>query len=297
MTITSHAPPETTTNNPDPRSTAFTPPRVLIIAGSDSGGGAGIQADIKTVTALCGYAMTVVTAITAQNTQEVRSIAMMSPEIISAQCQAVLDDIGADIIKIGMLGDAPTVEVVATLLQEHAPEIPVVLDPVMQAKAGSELLDDPAAAALKEQLIPRATLVTPNIPEAEQLTGLTIETPDDMEQAARQLVADGAKSAIVKGGHLDDKRIYNVLCHGDDVHVSEAKRLDSRNTHGTGCTFASAMATLITHGYRYRDALATAQLYIEGAMTYAPGYGAGNGPMEHGWNITPPVLADAARFA
>lgn len=257
--------------------------RVLIIAGSDSGGGAGIQADIKTVTALGGYAATAITAVTVQNTLGVSAIHPIPPEIITAQARAVLDDIGADAIKTGMLGDLAAVRAVAALLAGAT--IPAVIDPVMVAKGGAVLLEPSALAAVRELLVPRATLLTPNAPEAEALTGLAIASLDDQRQAAEVLLAAGAAAVLMKGGHLPGDRVIDLLITPAGETAFEAERIATRHTHGTGCTLASACAVGLAQGLPLTEAVARAWAYVQEAIARAPGFGAGRGPLDHGWPL------------
>jgi hydroxymethylpyrimidine/phosphomethylpyrimidine kinase len=257
--------------------------RVLIIAGSDSGGGAGIQADIKAVTALGGYAATAVTAITVQNTLGVSAAYPVAPDVIAAQAQAVLDDIGADIVKTGMLGDAEVVERVAQLLDAWAR--PAVIDPVIVAKGGARLLADDALDPLLSLLVPRAALLTPNAPEAEALTGRTVETSDDLRRAGDALLAAGAGAVLMKGGHVPGERVVDILMTPYGETTFEAERIDSRNTHGTGCTLASAVATGLAQGMSIEAATARAWDYVHQAILRAPGIGRGAGPIDHGWPL------------
>ena len=257
--------------------------RVLIIAGSDSGGGAGVQADIKTVTALGGYAASAITAVTVQNTLGVTGVHPIPLDIIEAQVRAVLDDIGADVIKTGMLGDAATVERVARLLEAFT--IPAVIDPVMVAKGGAPLLAAEAVATVRDRLVPRAALLTPNAPEAQALTGLTIATPDDLRRAGEALLAMGAKAVLMKGGHVAGDRVVDLLMTADGETAFEGERIDSRHTHGTGCTLASACATGLAQGLPLTAAVARAWDYVHEAMLRAPGFGAGHGPLDHGWPL------------
>lgn len=215
--------------------------RVLIIAGSDSGGGAGIQADIKTVTMLGGFAATAITAVTVQNTLGVTGVHPIPLDVVEAQVRAVLDDIGADAIKTGMLGTVETVERVARLLDEGAP-IPAVVDPVMIAKGGAPLLAAEAVEAVRRLLVPRAALLTPNAPEAEALTGLPVGDHDQARRAGEALLALGAKAVLMKGGHIPGERVVDLLMTPDGETVFEGERIDTRHTHGTGCTLASAFA-------------------------------------------------------
>jgi len=257
--------------------------RVLIIAGSDSGGGAGVQADIKTVTALGGYAATAITAVTVQNTLGVTAVHPIPPATIAAQARAVLSDIGADVIKTGMLGEIEVVELVAELLDEAA--APAVIDPVMVAKGGQRLLADEALASVRQLLVPRAALLTPNAPEAEALTGLAVETPDDQRRAGEALLAAGAGAVLMKGGHVAGERVIDILMTPYGETSFEAERSTSRHTHGTGCSLASACATGLAQGLSLEAAAARAWAYVQEAIARAPGFGAGHGPLDHGWPL------------
>lgn len=257
--------------------------RILIIAGSDSGGGAGIQGDIKTVTCLGGYAMTAVTALTAQNTQGVFGIHPVPYDFIEQQIRLVLEDIGADCIKTGMLHDAGTIETVARVLADY-PEIPLVLDPVMVAKGGSALLQTEALAALKEKLIPRALLITPNIPEAELLLGDGYKIDEhNMQGAAKSLLELGSKAVLLKGGHLKSNLISDILIDNSASWVigSASVRIHTPHTHGTGCALASAIATHIAQGIDLIQAFELARKYVQQAIRTAPGLGKGHGPLNH----------------
>ncbi|GGL49526.1 MULTISPECIES: bifunctional hydroxymethylpyrimidine kinase/phosphomethylpyrimidine kinase [Caulobacter] len=261
--------------------------RVLVLAGSDSGGGAGIQADIKTITALGGYAATAITAVTVQNTLGVSAVHPIPLEIVEAQARAVLDDIGADAFKTGMLGDAATVEVVARVL-DSARGVPAVIDPVMVAKGGASLLADQAVGALKSLLVPRAALLTPNAPEAAALTGLAVETTDDLRRAGEALLALGAHAVLMKGGHVlngegGGERVIDLLITRQGETAFEGERIDTRHTHGTGCTLASACAVGLAQGLSLTESVARAWNYVHEAMLRAPGFGAGHGPLDHGW--------------
>ncbi|WP_332765685.1 bifunctional hydroxymethylpyrimidine kinase/phosphomethylpyrimidine kinase [Phenylobacterium sp.] len=258
--------------------------RVLIIAGSDSGGGAGIQADIKTVTALGGYAATAITAVTVQNTLGVTGVHPIPAAVVEAQARAVLDDIGADAIKTGMLGDVAMVETVARLL-DSARSLPAVIDPVMVAKGGANLLAAEAVAAVRTLLIPRAALLTPNAPEAEALSGLAVATTDDLRRAGEALLRLGARAVLMKGGHVDGVTVVDVLMTPDGETTFEGERLQTRHTHGTGCTLASACATGLAQGMSLTEAVARAWAYVHEAMRRAPGFGAGHGPLDHGWPL------------
>jgi hydroxymethylpyrimidine/phosphomethylpyrimidine kinase len=261
--------------------------RVLVIAGSDSGGGAGVQADIKTVTALGGYAATAITAITAQNTLGVSAIHAVPAAMIAAQIDAVLEDIGADAIKIGMLGNGVTVRLVAEHLS-RASEIPAVIDPVMVAKGGQALADDRAVDLMKRLLVPAAALFTPNAPEAAALTGLVIETTDDLRRAGEALLNLGAKAVLMKGGHIPGERVVDVLMTADGETSFEGPRINTRHTHGTGCTLASACATGLAQGFSLEVAVARAWGYTAEAIRRAPGFGTGAGPLDHGWAMRRP---------
>jgi hydroxymethylpyrimidine/phosphomethylpyrimidine kinase len=258
--------------------------RVLIIAGSDSGGGAGVQADIKTVTMLGGYAATAITAITVQNTLGVMDVARLPPELILAQARAVLDDIGADAIKIGMLGGRKTVEAVAELL-DGAAGIPAVIDTVMAAKGGRALLSGRALDALLNLLVPRAALLTPNALEAEALTGIVVADLDGQRRAGEALLAMGAHAVLLKGGHVAGPQVIDLLLTPTGETLLEGPRLDTRHTHGTGCTLASACATGLAQGMRLEDAVARAWAYTAEAIRRAPGLGSGHGPLDHGWPL------------
>jgi len=260
--------------------------RVLVIAGSDSGGGAGIQADIKTITALGGFATTAITALTAQNTCGVQGVFPVEPEFVGRQIDSVLQDIGADAIKTGMLLSADTVEVVVRALRRGASGIPLIVDPVMVAKGGASLLDDAAVHTLKRHLIPMAALITPNLPEAEVLTGRTIESAEDIDPALDALMALGAGAVLLKGGHLPGDDIIDVLrtADGDELRLTHS-RIATTSTHGTGCTLASAIAAGLAEGLRLRDAIILAERYVRDAIRFAPGLGKGHGPLDHGFRL------------
>jgi hydroxymethylpyrimidine/phosphomethylpyrimidine kinase len=263
---------------PEPDSTK---PRILVVAGSDSGGGAGIQADIKTITMLGGFAMTAVTALTAQNTLGVDEVLPVEPRFVALQMKSVLTDIGADAIKTGMLGSARVVEAVADVCESLAFGVPLIVDPVMVAKGGARLLDKGAHDALVLRLLPLASLVTPNVPEAEILTGMTIKTPRDLERAADALLALGPSAVLMKGGHLEGDTVVDVLRTADGAdHRFEGPRIVSRSTHGTGCTLASGIAAGIAEGLTLQGAVARARDYVIEAIRRAPGLGKGHGPLE-----------------
>lgn len=271
---------------PEPRG------RVLIIAGSDSGGGAGIQADIKAVTALGGYAATAITAVTVQNTRGVTGIHAIPLDIVTGQIEAVLGDIGADAIKTGMLPDPDLIAAVAARLEAQSPPIALVLDPVMVAASGDVLVSDAAIAAIRDQLLPLAHLVTPNAPEAERLTGVKVEDLDGQREAGEALLAKGAKAALVKGGHLDGGEVIDVLVTRNGVRIFSRPRIRTRNTHGTGCTLASACAAFLAQGLSLDRAVEQAGDYLHEAIRRAPGFGEGAGPIDHAW-----PLKDAAGFS
>ena len=261
--------------------------RVLIIAGSDSGGGAGVQADIKTVTALGGYAATAITAITVQNTLGVTGVHPIPTDIITAQARAVLDDIGADAIKTGMLGSVEVVQAVARIL-DSATGVPAVIDPVMIAKGGAALLDPEALEALRALLVPRATLLTPNAPEAAALTALPVETTDDLRRAGEALLKAGARAVLMKGGHVPGGRVTDLLLTASGETAFEGERIDTRHTHGTGCTLASGCAAGLAQGLSLEHAVANAWAYTAEAIRRAPGFGAGAGPLDHAWPMRKP---------
>lgn len=252
--------------------------RVLVIAGSDSGGGAGIQADIKAIMAMGGFSATAVTAITAQNTLGVHAVQALPPDLVQAQIEAVLDDIGADAIKTGMLGDSTTVLRVAECVAKVARSIPLVVDPVMVAKGGQPLLAREALDALRGKLIPLAALITPNIPEAECLLGSPIT---DQADAALKLLRLGAKAVLLKGGHGDGPDLTDVLADADGVRLFTMPRIQTRHTHGTGCTLASAIAAGLAQGMALDVAISRARAYVQEAIRTAPGFGAGHGPLNH----------------
>lgn len=261
--------------------------RVLIVAGSDSGGGAGIQADIKSATALGGYAATAITALTAQDTTGVHGVMPVPIEFIQLQMRVVLADIGADCIKTGMLHDAAVIDAIADVVEQDAAEIPVVVDPVMVAKGGAALLKPEAMETLKRRIVPLAAVLTPNIPEAEAITGRSIESDDDMLDAAQTLLALGAKAVFLKGGHRDGDTVRDLLASVGGSEFLTQTRIDTQHTHGTGCTLASAIATGIAQGMGLRDAVVRAQAYVHKAILEAPGIGTGHGPVGHGHTVRP----------
>lgn len=255
--------------------------RVLIVAGSDSGGGAGIEADIKTVTALKGYAAAAITALTAQNTLGISAILPVPADFVRQQMAAVLSDIGADCVKTGMLHDAGVIAAVADCLAAMAPTVPLVLDPVMVSTSGTRLLDEAALALLKARLIPRATVLTPNLPEAEALLGRRIAGTEEMTAAARDFCALGAGAVVLKGGHLAGDTVRDVVVEAEASYVLSSPRVETRHTHGTGCTLASAIATGLAQGMTLRAAVERAHDFVQRAIAAAPGYGQGRGPLDH----------------
>jgi hydroxymethylpyrimidine/phosphomethylpyrimidine kinase len=261
--------------------------RVLIIAGSDSGGGAGIQADIKAVTALGGFAMTAVTALTAQDTTGVHGVMGVPPEFIRQQIAVVLDDIGADVLKTGMLHSVPVINAVAAELALRGARIPLVADPVMVAKGGHPLLQPDAVETLKTRLLPRATVITPNLPEAEVLTGRPIRDVAAMHTAAAVLRQLGLPAVLLKGGHLPGDTVTDLLVTADSAEAFASPRINTRNTHGTGCTLASAVATGLAQSLSLRDAVLRARAYVRAAIAAAPGYGSRHGPLDHGVTFDP----------
>jgi len=263
----------------------MTPPRILSIAGSDSGGGAGIQADIRSVTMFGGHAMTAVTAITAQNTLGVDRVMTVPTEMVLKQIDMVLDDLGVDAIKIGMIGSAATAKALAERLASL--DVPIVFDPVMVASSGAALADEATIAAF-DQLGRLATLTTPNLPELEVLTMQRIETLGGLEDAAcRQADATG-QAVLAKGGHLASERLTDVLAEpGGLVTRWESDRIDSRHTHGTGCTLASAIACGLASGLSLTDSIGRARDFVRHAILAAPGLGAGHGPMGHALGAVP----------
>ncbi|MFZ4688282.1 MAG: bifunctional hydroxymethylpyrimidine kinase/phosphomethylpyrimidine kinase [Polymorphobacter sp.] len=249
----------------------------MIIAGSDSGGGAGIQADIKAVTCLGGYAMTAITAVTVQNTLGVSAIHAIPPEIVAAQMRACIDDIGVDAVKIGMLGSYEIMFAVADALAGVA--VPIVLDPVMIAKGGASLIDDDAAQAMIERLLPLASVITPNTPELAELTGTEIEDAADALLAAQELLNAGPRAVLAKGGHLPGNILTDWLVTRGGHQAFTSARVDSRHTHGTGCTLASALACGLGQGLPLEAAVIRARAFVAQGIARAPGFGGGHGPL------------------
>ncbi len=259
--------------------------RVLVIAGSDSGGGAGIQADIKSITALGGYAMTAVTAITVQDTTGVHGVWSVPLEAVLGQIDVTLADIGVDAIKTGMLGSSVLVEAIAERLSDRAPDTARIIDPVMVATSGDRLVDEKGVEAIRSDLVPQSTLVTPNAPEAEVLTGKAVESVDGQRRAAERLLELGALGALVKGGHVGGDTITDVLQTTQGEWLFDGPRIQTDSTHGTGCTLASACAALIAQGKDVPDSVEGAREYLRGAIENAPGFGRGHGPVNHGWGL------------
>jgi hydroxymethylpyrimidine/phosphomethylpyrimidine kinase len=254
--------------------------RALTIAGSDSSGGAGIQADLKTFAAHGVYGLSAITAVTAQNTLGVIAVGMLSADLVTAQIEAVMSDLGADAAKTGMLGNAAIVEAVAAAVEDL--QIPfLVVDPVMIAKSGDRLLDDEALGAMKSELIRKAFVVTPNVPEAETLAGISIRTDDERREAARRIHALGASAVVIKGGHMPSPTIVDVLYDGRNFTEFPTERVVGTSTHGTGCTFAAAVTAHLAQGRRLEEAIRQAQAYVASAIRHAPGFGRGHGPMDH----------------
>jgi len=256
----------------------------LTIAGSDSGGGAGIQADLKTFAALGVYGTSAITAVTAQNTMGVTAAAALEADFVTAQIEAVAGDIAIHATKIGMLANAAIVEAVVAAIEDL--ELPlVVLDPVMIAKSGDRLLDEDGMLALRSELLPLARVVTPNLPEAEALSGRRIASVADAREAARMIHAMGARAVIVKGGHSRAQEIVDLLLEDDLVYEFRTPRIDTQNTHGTGCTFASAVAAHLALGRTLPEAAERAQRYVAGAIAHALPIGHGHGPLDHFWDL------------
>lgn len=255
--------------------------RVLIVAGSDSGGGAGIQADIKTVAVLGGYAMTAITALTAQNTLGVQGVHAVPPEFVALQMTSVLSDLGADVVKTGMLLDAGIIGAVCDVLEAQSPRLMLVADPVMVAKGGSALLQAEALEAFRTRLLPLVGVLTPNLPEAEALCGMEIQSEAQMRLAADALLRMGLPAVLLKGGHLPGDDLVDLLATPNETLAFRATRIAGRHTHGTGCTLASAVATGLAQGMSLADAASRGREFVRAAIASAPGFGAGHGPMDH----------------
>jgi hydroxymethylpyrimidine/phosphomethylpyrimidine kinase len=260
--------------------------RALTIAGSDSGGGAGIQADLKTFAALGVYGTSAVTAVTAQNTRGVQAIHEVPPDVVAAQIDAVIEDIGAGAVKTGMLASAPIIAAVAERLRHHCVRA-LVVDPVMVAKSGDRLLRADAVQALRAHLLPLALVVTPNIPEAEVLADLPIATEEDMVEAARRIAAHGARYVLIKGGHLPGPPI-DRLWDGERMLEFPGERVETTSTHGTGCTFSAAITAHLARGVSESEAVRLAKDYVIEAMHRAQAIGSGHGPLHHLWLLDAP---------
>lgn len=262
-------------------------PSVLTIAGSDSSAGAGIQADLKTFAALGVYGTCAITAVTAQNTLGVAAVHELPPGIVAAQIDAVVSDIRPDAVKTGMLANASIVEAVAERVRQH--RLPhLVVDPVMVSKSGARLLREDAVSALRSLLLPLAELVTPNLPEAEALTGRSLTTDGEMRRAAREIVALGPRAVVIKGGHRPGEVVTDLFHDGEAFLEFSAPRVHTQSTHGTGCTFASAIAAYLAHGQPLPEAVGRAKEYLTEALRQAQPLGAGHGPVEHFWRWRQP---------
>jgi hydroxymethylpyrimidine/phosphomethylpyrimidine kinase len=254
-------------------------PKALTIAGSDSGAGAGIQADLKTFSALGVYGTSALTAVTAQNTLGVIKVAALTPSMVAAQIDAVIADIGAQALKTGMLANAPIIEIVARKIEDHRLRN-VVVDPVMVATSGDLLLRKNAVSVLRSRLIPLATVATPNIPEAEELTGLSLRGAGDLAEAARRIIAMGAQNVVIKGGHRQGPAV-DLYYDGRRFRALHAARIRTKNTHGTGCTFSAAIAAYLARGEKIEAAVVLAKKYITRAIAKAFPLGSGHGPVNH----------------
>ena len=252
--------------------------RVLIVAGSDSGGGAGVQADIKTCAALGAYAATAITAVTVQDTRAVHAVHTVPSETIAAQMRVVLDDVGADVVKLGMIGGRAAGEAILSALPS---DVPLVLDPVLVATSGDALGDGETATLIRERLVPRAAVVTPNTPELAALTGRDVRDADEAEAAARALLDRGAGAVLAKGGHLSGEAMTDLLVTPEGTVRIEHLRLETTSTHGTGCTLASALAASLAQGRALEDAARRAVAYVAAAIRHAPKLGRGHGPLNH----------------
>ncbi len=261
-------------------------PRVLTIAGSDSGGGAGIQADLKTFTALRVFGMAAITSVTAQNTVGVSGVHDLPPEFVAEQIDDVAQDIGVDAAKTGMLSSAAIVEAVADSIERNALE-KLVVDPVMVAKSGDSLLRDSAQQAVRERILPLAYMVTPNASEAEVLAGMRIAGPEDVEEAVRRIHGLGARYVLLKGGHLPGSEAVDYLFDGVTVQRFAAPRIATKNTHGTGCTYSAAIAAFLARGDAPAEAVQHAKYYLTGAIQHSFALGSGHGPLNHFWQGAP----------
>lgn len=261
--------------------------KVLSIAGTDPSGGAGIQADIKTITAFKCYALSVVTALVAQNTTGVKSILEVPLDFISTQIDCVLEDIKVDTIKIGMLHKTNIVNLISKKIIENSLVCPLVIDPVMVAKSGDDLLTEDARKSLINNLIPRATIVTPNIPEAEIISEMRIISEKEIVRAGKLILAMGPSAVLMKGGHSNSQIVRDYLIQENNIDIFETDRINTRNTHGTGCTLSAAIASGLSRGYEIKKAVAIAHGYVNKAIKNAPGIGRGYGPLNHVHSIEP----------
>ena len=256
----------------------------LTIAGSDSSAGAGIQADLKTFAAHGVFGVTAITAVTAQNTTGVMAVAPLAADLVAAQIEAVVSDLGVHAVKTGMLANAAIVEAVAAAVADL--EVPfLVVDPVMVATSGDTLLDDEGLLAMKKELVPRAHAVTPNIPEAEMLSGVAIRNEDDSREAAKRIFALGPVYVVITGGHGSGDRLVDLVYDGEVFTDFAAERVEGRHTHGTGCSFSAALTAHLALGRRLPEAIPLAQEYVAGAIRHAPGLGRGSGPLNHFWRL------------
>ena len=269
-------------------------PIALTIAGSDSGGGAGIQADLKTFAALGVHGASAITAVTAQNTQQITRVLELPPDLVAAQIDAVVSDMGVDAAKTGMLGTAQIVEVVAEKVREHDLR-PLVVDPVMVAKSGDRLLREDAVRALREQLLPLATVLTPNLPEAEALLDRALTSWDDVREGAKEIVSMGAQAVVITGGHREGPAT-DLFYDGQQLHEFTAARVDTTSTHGTGCTFASAIAAALAKGSTPHGAVTMAKAYVTKALQAAYPVGRGHGPVHHFFRFWQPKMYEATEI-
>lgn len=257
-------------------------PRALTIAGSDSGGGAGVQADLKTFTVLGVYGMSAITSITVQNTLGVYQVVDLPPEVVYEQIRVVVEDIGVDACKTGMLSKEEIIRAVAKAVKDLKLEN-LVVDPVMRAKSGDPLLREDARRTLIKELLPLALVITPNIPEAQELCGFEIKSLEDMERACKKIYSYGTSAVVVKGGHAEGEKVVDVFYDGQSFEYLEGKRVYTKNTHGTGCTFSSAVCAYLARGYSLREALRHAKQYVQKAIETALPLGKGHGPLNHMW--------------
>ncbi len=257
-------------------------PRALTVAGSDSGGGAGIQADLKTFTVLGVYGMSAITSITVQNTQGVYGVLDIPPHMVYDQIRVVVQDIGVDALKTGMLSSSEIIRAVAQAIRDFELKN-LVVDPVMVSKSGDPLLKEEAKKTLVQELIPLALIITPNIPEAQELCGFEIRTLEDMERACKELIALGCGAVLLKGGHMQGEKSVDVLYDGKEFEYMEGRFIRTKNTHGTGCTISSAITAYIAKGLELRHAVLKAKEYIQGAIENSLPLGKGHGPLNHMW--------------